>query len=135
MRIDPKEIDSIEDSMVHDIDESPKPEGWGIYMTLRYLSEVVLGVYGLMLLGMVVLQVVLRGGSAVPVFLMPQSVLVALPFALVAIYFRLISEPEPEVSKARTPAGKAISFFIVFAAMQIAAVLLWVGLAKAFSLH
>ena len=114
MTIDPKEIKSIEDSMVHDIDEEPKPEGWGVYLTLRFLSEVVLGVYGVMLLGMVVLQVLLRGGTSMPVFLMPQSVLVALPFALVAIYFYFISEHEPDVAKMRTPMGKVVTFFVVF---------------------
>ncbi len=51
MTIDPKEIDTIEKSMVHDVDEEPKPKGWGIYLTLRFLSKVVLGVYGVMLLG------------------------------------------------------------------------------------
>jgi hypothetical protein len=135
MAIDPKEIKSIEDSMVHDLDEEPKPEGWGVYLTLRFLSEVMLGVYGLMLLGMVVLQTVLRGGAAMPVFLMPQSVLMALPFALVALYFYFTSDAEPDVVKMRTTLGRVVTFGIAFIVMQMVAVLLWVGLAKAFSLH
>src|ERR1700704_2884225 len=83
MAIDPKEINSIEDSMVHD-DEEPKPEGIGVYLTLRFLSEVVLGVYGLMLLGMVILQMVVQKGTSVPVFLLPESVLIGLPVVLAA---------------------------------------------------
>jgi hypothetical protein len=71
MAIDPKEINSIEDSMVHDVDEGPQPEGVGVYLTLRFLSEVVIGVYGVMLLGMVILQVALRGGQSIPLSLMP----------------------------------------------------------------
>src|SRR5881392_3415068 len=97
MAIDPKEIKSIEDSMVHDLDEEPKPEGIGVYLTLRFLSEIILGVYGLMLLGMVVLQTVIPKGQAVPAFMMPQSVLLGLPFALVAIYFYLVSDHEPDI--------------------------------------
>src|SRR5882672_10226285 len=114
MAIDPKEIKSIEDSMVHDLDEEPKPEGVGVYLTLRFLSEVVLGVYGLMLLGMVFLQVALRGGQSIPIFLMPESVLMGLPFALVAAYFYFVSDHEPEVAKQRTALGRIVTFLIVF---------------------
>jgi len=135
MAIDPKEIDSIEKSMVHDVDETPQPEGWGIYLTLRFLSKVILGVYGVMLLGMVVLQIVLRGGETMPTSLMPQSVLMALPIALVAVYFYFSSELEPELVKKRTALGRIVAFLIVFGLMQVVSVLLWVGLAKAFSLH
>src|SRR5476651_716805 len=94
MAIDPKEIKSIEDSMVHDLDEEPKPEGVGVYLTLRFLSEVILGVYGVMLLGMVVLQTIIHAGTAVPVFMMPETVLMGLPFALVALYFYVVSDHE-----------------------------------------
>ncbi len=135
MAIDPKEIKSIEDSMVHDVDEEPHPEGWGVYLTLRFLSKVILGAYGLMLLGMVILQIVLRGGSSVPVFLMPQSVLLALPFALVAVYFYFISDHEPDVAKKRTTIGRIVTFVVGFVVLQMVAVFLWVALAKAFSLH
>jgi hypothetical protein len=135
MAIDPNEIDSIEKSMVHDEDEEPKPTGWGVYLTLRFLSEVVLGVYGLMLFAMVLLQTVLQKGEAVPVFMMPQSVLMGLPFALVAVYFYFVSDHEPDIAKMRTPVGKVITFLIAFAVMQVVSVLLWVALAKAFSLH
>jgi len=135
MAIDPNEVNSIEDSMVHDVDEEPKPEGWGIYLTLRFLSKVVLGVYGVMLLGMVVLQMFLRGGVNIPVSLMPQSVLVALPIALVAVYFYFASELEPEINKQRTLKGRTIAFLVVFGAMQVISVLLWVVMAKAFSLR
>ena|SRR5689334_2317170 len=135
MAIDPKEINSIEDSMVHDIDEEPKPEGVGVYLTLRFLSEVMMGVYGLMLLGMVVLQTIVQRGEGVPVFLMPQSVLMGLPFAVVALYFYIVSDHEPDVAKKRTPVGKVVTFVITFVIMQVVSVLLWVGLAKAFSLH
>ncbi len=135
MAIDPKEINSIEDSMVHDVDEEPKPEGVGVYLTLRFLSEVVIGVYGVMLLGMVILQVVLRGGQSVPVSLMPESVLVAIPILFVALYFYFVSDHEPEVAKMRTPQGKVVTFLITFIIMQVLSVLLWIGLAKAFSLH
>jgi hypothetical protein len=135
MAIDPKEIKSIEDSMVHDVDEEPKPEGVGVYLTLRFLSEIVLGVYGLMLLGMVVLQTVLQKGAAVPIFMMPQSVLMGLPFALVAIYFYFVSDHEPDIAKMRTPVGKVVTFVIAFAVMQVISVGLWIALVKAFSLH
>jgi|SRR5439155_13196866 len=135
MAIDPKEINSIEDSMVHDVDEEPKPEGIGVYLTLRFLSEVVLGVYGLMLLGMVLLQVILRGGQTIPIFLMPESVLMGLPMALVAAYFYFVSDHEPDVAKMRKPGGKVVTFIITFVIMQVISVLLWIGLAKAFSLH
>jgi len=135
MAIDPDEIDSIEKSMVHDVDESPQPEGWGMYLTLRFLSKVVLGVYGVMLLVMVILQIFLRGGETIPISLMPQSVLLALPIALVAVYFYFSSELEPELAKKRTAAGRTIAFLIVFAVMQVVSVFLWVGIAKAFSLR
>jgi hypothetical protein len=135
MAIDPNEIDSIEKSMVHDEDEEPKPEGWGVYLTLRFLSEVVLGVYGLMLFAMVVIQTILGRGQAVPVFLMPESVLMGLPFALVAIYFYFISDHEPEIAKKRTTPGRVATFLAVFVIMQMVSVLLWVALAKSFSLH
>jgi hypothetical protein len=135
MAIDPKEINSIEDSMVHDVDEEPKPEGIGVYLTLRFLSEVVLGVYGLMLLGMVLLQVILRGGQTIPIFLMPESVLMGLPMALVAAYFYFVSDHEPDVAKMRKPGGKVVTFILTFVIMQVISVMLWIGLAKAFSLH
>jgi hypothetical protein len=135
MAIDPKEINSIEDSMVHDVDEEPKPEGVGIYLTLRFLSQVVLGVYGVMLLGMGVLQIVMRTGQSIPTSLMPESVLVALPIAIVAAYFYFISDREPEIAKMRTLAGKVVTFVVTFALMQVLSCLLWVALAKAFSLH
>src|SRR5437899_12212887 len=99
MAIDPKEIKSIEASMVHDVDEEPKPEGMGVYLTLRFLSEVVLGVYGIMLLGMVVLQTAMGKGQPIPIFLMPESVLMGLPMALVAAYFYFVSDHEPDIAK------------------------------------
>ncbi len=135
MAIDPKEIKSIEDSMVHDLDEEPKPEGMGVYLTLRFLSEIVLGVYGTMLFGMLVLQIILRGGQSIPVFLMPESVLISLPLALVAAYFYFVSDHEPDIAKMRTPQGKVVTFLATYVIMQILSVLLWIGLAKAFSLH
>jgi len=135
MAIDPNEIDSIEKSMVHDIDETPQPEGWGIYLTLRFLSKVILGVYGVMLLVMVILQMFLRGGETIPVSLMPQSVLMALPIALAAVYFYFSSELEPELARKRKAVGRIAVFLIVFVVMQVVSVLLWVGAAKAFSLH
>jgi hypothetical protein len=135
MAIDPKEINSIEDSMVHDEGDEPKPEGLGVYFTLRFLSEIVLGVYGTMLFGMVVLQIALRGGQSIPIFLMPESVLMGLPMALVAAYFYFVSDHEPEVAKMRKPGGKAITFIVTFVIMQVISVMLWIGLAKAFSVH
>jgi hypothetical protein len=135
MAIDPKEINSIEDSMVHDVDEEPKPEGIGVYLTLRFLSEVVLGVYGTMLFGMVVLQIVLSKGQSIPIFLMPESVLMGLPMALVAAYFYFVSDHEPDIAKMRKPGGKVITFILTFVIMQVISVMLWIGLAKAFSLH
>ena len=135
MAIDPKEINSIEDSMVHDIDEEPKPEGIGVYLTLRFLSEVVLGVYGIMLLGMVVLQIALSKGQGIPIFLMPESVLMGLPMALVAAYFYFVSDHEPDIAKMRKPGGKVVTFVLTFVIMQVISVMLWIGLAKAFSLH
>jgi hypothetical protein len=107
----------------------------GVYLTLRFLSEVILGVYGLMLLGMVVLQVVLHGGQAIPIFLMPESVLMGLPIALVAAYFYFVTDHEPDIAKMRKPGGKVITFVLSFVIMQVISVMLWIGLAKAFSLH
>ncbi len=137
MAIDPNEINSIEDSMVHDIDEEPHPEGWGIYVTLRFLSKVILAVYGLMLLGMLSLHIILRytAISLIPTVMRPESTLIVLPIALVAAYLYLTSVPEPEISKKRTPLGKCVTFIIVFLGMQAASILTWIGLAKAFSLR
>jgi hypothetical protein len=135
MAIDPKEIKSIEDSMVHDVDEEPKPEGVGVYLTLRFLSEIILGVYGVMLLGMVVVQIVLSHGERIPLFLMPESVLLGLPVTLVAGYFYFVTDHEPDIAKMRTLLGKGITFIITFVVMQVVCMALWVGLAKAFSLH
>jgi hypothetical protein len=135
MAIDPKEVKSIEDSMVHDIDEEPKPEGIGVYLTLRFLSEIILGVYGLMLFGMLVLQMALSKGQSIPIFLMPESVLMGLPIALVAAYFYFVSDHEPQVVKMRKPVGKVVTFVLTFVIMQVISVMLWMGLAKAFSLH
>lgn len=134
MTIDPKEIKSIEDSMVHDLDEEPHPEGWGIYATLRFISRVILASYGLMLFGMVVLQVVMRN-TPIPFFLRPESTLLALPIAVVAAYLYFTSDPEPELAKKRTSLGKVVTFAVVFIGMQALSILTWVGLVKAFSLH
>ncbi len=135
MAIDPKEINAIESSMVHDVEDDPKPEGLGIYLTLRFLSKVMLGVYGIMLLGMLMLQMLLSRGQAIPVFLMPQSVLLALPFALGAVYFYFDSDEDVESARQRTVIGRAVTFVVVFVVMQVVSILLWVGLARAFSLH
>ena len=94
-----------------------------------------MGVYGVMLLGMVVVQAVLRHGEQVPVFLMPESVLLGLPIALVAAYFYFVTDHEPDIAKMRKPLGKVVTFVITFVVMQVLSVLLWVALAKAFSLH
>ena len=135
MAIDPKEINSIEDSMVHDQDGDPKPEGVGVYLTLKFLSKTLLGAYGVMLLAMLGLQLALRGGQELPVSLSPESLLVALPFAVVAVYFFFTAESEPETEKMRTTLGSAVTFLVVFVVLQVLSVLLWVGMAKAFSLH
>ncbi len=50
-------------------------------------------------------------------------------------YFYFVSDHEPEIAKLRTPAGKVVTFVVTFAIMQVTSVLLWAGLAKAFSLH
>ncbi len=134
MAIDPREIKSIEDSMVHDLDEEPHPKGWGIYFTLRFLSRVVMAVYGLMLLGMMVIHVVL-GKAATPLFLRPESTLLMLPVVIVAAYLYVTSDPEPDVSKMRSPLGKVMTFIAVFLGMQALSIASWIGLAKAFSLH
>jgi heme/copper-type cytochrome/quinol oxidase subunit 2 len=135
MAIDPKEISSIENSMVHDEDPDPKPQGWGIYLTLKFISKIILGVYALMLLAMLALQLALRGGQKIPVSLSPESVLVAIPFALVAIYFYFTSDPEPELEKMHTTKGRVATFIGVFVVMQVVSVLLWVLIARAFSLR
>lgn len=134
MTIDPKEIKSIEDSMVHDLDESPHPEGWGIYLTLRFLSRIIMAAYGVMLLGMISIEVVLREGP-VPIFLRREATLLALPIVIVAAYLYLTSEPEPDLSKLRTPLGKALTFIAVFVGLEACAILSWIGLVKAFSLR
>jgi hypothetical protein len=135
MAIDPEEIKSIENSMVHDVDEDPKPEGWGVYMTLKFLSKTVLGAYGLMLVGMLALQAALRGGESLPVSLSPESLLFALPIALVAIYLFFTADPELEIAKKRTKLGCVTTLIVVFIVMQVVSVLLWVAIAKSFSLH
>lgn len=135
MAIDPKEINSIEDSMVHDEDPDPKPRGWGVYLTLKFISKTILGVYALMLLAMLALQLVIGGGQQIPVSLSPESLLVAIPFALVAIYFFFTADPEPELEKMHTTKGRLATFIGVFVVMQVVSVLLWVLIAKAFSLH
>jgi energy-coupling factor transporter transmembrane protein EcfT len=135
MAIDPKEINSIEDSMVHDEDPDPKPQGWGVYLTLKFISKTILGVYALMLLAMLALQLVIGGGQQIPVSLSPESLLVAIPFALVAIYFFFTADPEPELEKMHTTKGRLATFIGVFVVMQVVSVLLWVLIAKAFSLH
>ena len=135
MAIDPNEINSIENSMVHDEESDPQPKGWLVYVTLKFLSKVALGVYGLMLLAMLVLQMALRGGSKISVFLSPESLLVALPFALVAIYFYFVTDAEPEISKRRTTTGRLMTIVMMFVVLQVVSVLLWVGIAKSFSLH
>jgi hypothetical protein len=121
--------------MVHDEDAAPKPEGWGVYLTLKFISKTILGVYGVMLLAMLALQLALRGGQQMPVSLSPESLLVAIPFALVAIYFYFTAESEPEIEKMRTLKGCIATFIAGFLILQIVSVLLWVGIAKAFSLH
>ena len=88
-----------------------------------------------MLLAMLALQLALRGGQNMPVSLSPESLLVALPFALVAIYFFFAADPEPELEKRRTTKGRVATFVGVFAVMQVVSVLLWAWIAKAFSLH
>jgi hypothetical protein len=60
---------------------------------------------------------------------------VAIPIPLVALYFYFVSDAEPEIAKKRTKLGKMVTFLITFVAMQLLSVLLWIGLAKAFSLH
>ena len=47
-------------------------------------------------------------------FLMPQSVLIGLPFALVAVYFYFTSDHEEDVAKKRTTLGRAVTFLIAF---------------------
>src|ERR1019366_1535626 len=69
MAIDPKEINSIESSMVHDEDPGADPQGLGVYLTLKFLSKVILGAYGVMLIAMLALQIALRGGQEIPVSL------------------------------------------------------------------
>ena len=135
MAIDPNEINSIENSMVHDEDSEPQPQGWLMYVTLKFLSKVVLAVYGLMLLAMLALQLALSGGSEIPVFLSPESLLVALPFALVAVYFFFVTDAEPEIAKKRTTLGRLVTIVTTFVILQVVSVALWVGIAKSFSLH
>ena len=136
MAIDPNEINSIENSMVHDQDEDPKPEGWGIYLTLKFISKMMLIAYGMMLILMLGLQLALRNGDKMPTSLSPESLLFALPIALVAIYLYFTADVDAdEVVKLRTKAGSIVMFISVFAVMQVVSVLLWVGIAKAFSLH
>jgi hypothetical protein len=135
MAIDPKEINSIENSMVHDEDTEPHPTGWGVYLTLKFVSKVILQVYAVMLLVMLGLQLALRGGQSVPVSLSPESLLFGIPFALVAIFFYFTADPEPELAAKRSKIGCVVTFIAVLVILQVVSVLLWVGVAKAFSLH
>jgi len=134
MAIDPNEIDNIEKSMVHDSKEDLKPEGVGIYLTLRFLSKVILMAYGVMLLGMTALQVVVSRGGNLPVSFRPEAALMILPFAIVAGFFYFFSEPEVEVAKQRTFVGRGVTLLAVFVGMQIVSVVLWILVARAFSL-
>jgi hypothetical protein len=135
MAIDPKEIDNIEKSMVHDSREDLRPEGRWIYLTLRFVSKAVLAAYGLMLLGMTMFQVVVNKGGNLPVSFRPEAALIMLPFAVVAGFFYLASEPENEIAKKRTHGGRVVAVLSVFVAMQIVSIALWILIAKAFSLH
>ena len=116
--------------------KSQSPQGWGIYLDASvFISRLVLGVYGLMLVGMGLLQVLFPAGRSVPTILMPQSVVVMFPLAIVAIYFYFVAEPEPEAAKRRRIVGRVATFAGVLVVMQVLAVLLWMGISKAFKLH
>lgn len=128
-----KELNRLEDALVHD-EQDPMPEGWGIYATPRHLAAVCLCVYALMLAGMVVTQVIYRN-SAVPRLLMPESLLIGLPIAVVALYIRLVSPPEAELVKKRTFLGRLVTLVIAWVAMQAATILLWWGMVRAFTLQ
>jgi len=136
MVIDPNEIKSIEDSMVHDEKDDPRElTGAAVYLTLPFISKVILAVFGVMLLAMLALQVALREGEKMPASLRPESLLFAFPVALVAVYLLVVGEPEPEISKKRTNPGRIVTFIAVFVVMQVVSVVLWMMTAKVFSLH
>jgi hypothetical protein len=134
MAIDPEEAKRIEDSLVHDTEDDPQPEGVGIYLTARFLSEVVLAAYGLTMVASLFVHVLLPGGGMVLISLKPQAVLMGLTMALGAVFFYLSSGPDPELSQQRTWKGRLITFGIVLLVVQAVSVLLWLALSKAFSL-
>jgi hypothetical protein len=134
MDIDPEEARRIEDSLVHDTEDDRQPEGIGIYLTARFLSKVLLAAYGLTMVASLFVHVLISGGGLILISLKPQAVLMGLSMALGAVFFYLSSGPDPELSKQRTWKGRLITLGVVFIVMQVISVLLWLGLAKAFSL-
>lgn len=137
MAIDPEEAKRIEDSLVHDADDDEIPEGRGIYLTARFLSKATLVVYGFLLAVSLLLHVLMRGGALIPISLNAEAVLMGLPIAIGAIFFYLNAGPYPDqvVAPKRTWAGRAVVLGITFVVVQVVSVLLWLGLAKAFSLQ
>jgi hypothetical protein len=131
MPTDPEELEELkhlEDSLVHDEDEEPKPEGLGVYATPKFLSRAVLVAYGVMILLLGVSYLAFRGP------LIPVLLTVALPFALVALYLNFVSPAEPDIAQKRTTQGRVITTIIVFIVMQAISVFLWWATAKAFTL-
>lgn len=137
MAIDPKSLEHLEDSLVHDEEEEEKelqPHGVGIYLTPKFLGHSTILAYGAM--AFVVLAAGgLYPGERIPVILMPGSLLVALPFAVVGLYLDLTSPPEPVLAKQRTVFGRLATGVIDYVVLQILTAATWVGLALAFKLH
>jgi hypothetical protein len=133
MPIDDDDLKHLEESLVHDEDDEPQPEGWGIYATPKFLARVTLIAYAIMIA--FVLGALCYSGSHIPVIFMPGSLVVALPFALVGLYLNWVSESESVLAKKRTTQGRLVAGFAVWFVLQAATVLIWLGIVRAFSLR
>jgi hypothetical protein len=135
MTIDSEDLKRLEDSLVHDVDDEPVPEGWGIYATPRFLARTTLIAYILMVVLVLLAGRIYSAGEPIPVFLMPGSLFVALPFAIVALYLDIVTPAEPEIAKKRTTQGRILTTLVSYVVLQLLTTGAWIGIALSFKLH
>lgn len=135
MPINPEDLKRLDDALVNEEDEpEPVPQGWGVYVTPKFLSQVVLGVYGLMLAVMLVVRWTVHT-AMLPVMWMVTPVLAVLPIVLAALYLAWVTPPEPQVAAMRTRRGRIVTFVLVYMVMQVVTVLLWLAIDRMFTLR